>query len=264
MKRTLLVAILIVACSDKPAPQYEHTTIVQVDREAPRAPVPAPRSTAFLPASTRQLITGVIDSWSTSRAQLQLWTRSSADAAWTKVGAPWDAVIGRRGAAWGDGIANFSGAPQKKEGDGNAPAGVFRLRGAYGYAAAPPDGTKLPYTPADRLECVDDPGSRHYTEIVDGSRADRDWKSSEQMRGNHDQYTWVIDIAHNPDQTPGRGSCIFFHVWGGADTTTDGCTAMAEDKLVELMTTLDPASEPLYVLLPRAHYDSFRATWGLP
>ena len=113
------------------------------------------------------------------------------------------------------------------------------------------------------MECVDDPTSHHYTQIL-ARTADADWTSSEQMRRRDALYTWVIDIAHNPDATRGAGSCIFFHVWRDARSPTVGCTAMAEDKLVALLGTLAPAAAPVYVLLPRADYAALREAWGLP
>lgn len=214
-----------------------------------------------IPASSRQLILGVIDDWSSTRGSLQLFTRTEASA-WQPVGTAVPMTIGRTGAAWGIGLH-----PQpatKREGDGKSPAGVFRVRNAYGYADKAPDGSKLPYTRADGLECVDDSASRHYTQILDGAVRTRDWTSSEQMRGKHRFYTWVIDIAHNANAMPKGGSCIFFHVWGGPDAATDGCTSMDESALVDLMKQLDPAADPVYVLLPRAEYEGLREAWGLP
>jgi len=77
-------------------------------------------------------------------------------------------------------------------------------------------------------------------------------------------YEWVLDVAHNPDATPGAGSCIFLHVWSGPESTTVGCTAMDKPKLEALLAALDPAQQPLYVLLPRSEYSAVASAWGLP
>ena len=66
------------------------------------------------------------------------------------------------------------------------------------------------------------------------------------------------------EHTPKRGSCIFLHVWRGPESTTIGCTAMDEPRLVELLRALEPASKPAFVLLPRAEYDALAMAWGLP
>ena len=165
-------------------------------------------------------------------------------------GRSWPVVIGQ-GAAWPD---------DKREGDGKTPLGKFALRGVYGYAPAPPRGTKLPYTQVDdKTFCVDDPASRQYTEIVHGSG---DWKSAEPMLRRDAQYQWVIDVAHNPERVPGRGSCIFLHVWPAPDAPTIGCTAMAEPELARLIGELEPGTA--FVVLPRADYKAREREWGLP
>jgi L,D-peptidoglycan transpeptidase YkuD (ErfK/YbiS/YcfS/YnhG family) len=218
-----------------------------------------------IPARSTQLVTAVIDGWDATTATLQLWHREHG--AWQPAGDAWPAVIGSTGAAWGDGL-HGSGAPagrsgpRKHEGDRKSPAGTFALRSAYGYAAAPPAGTRWPYEQAtDDLHCVDDPASHAYATITHGSG---DWHSAEQMRRPDDLYTWVVDVSHNPARVAGDGSCIFLHVWHGADSTTVGCTAMAEPALAHLIGALDPAASPVFVLLPRAEYAALAGPWGLP
>jgi L,D-peptidoglycan transpeptidase YkuD (ErfK/YbiS/YcfS/YnhG family) len=214
-----------------------------------------------------QLITGVTADWSSTTATLRLWTRTDASAPWTAAGAAWPATIGTSGAAWGRGLHGDAppagrDGPVKIEGDGKAPAGAFAIRRAYGYAAAAPSGTQLPYAQlAADTDCVDDPASSHYTQILARGR-DADWKSAEHMRRADALYTWVIDIAHNPSATPGGGSCIFFHVWHDARSPTVGCTAMAEPRLAALIAKLAPSA--VYVLLPRAEYAALAPAWGLP
>jgi L,D-peptidoglycan transpeptidase YkuD (ErfK/YbiS/YcfS/YnhG family) len=226
---------------------------------------PAIAEPAVIPADAHQLITGVIADWDATRVTLQRWHRD--DHGWIADGAPWQGVIGK-GAAWGSGL-HGTGAPPgrtgatKREGDGKSPAGAFALRGAYGYAAKPPPGATLPYThvTAD-WQCVDDPKSTHYTQIVDRSQLAVDWSSSEAMRRRDALYTWVVDIAHNRAAAPDAGSCIFFHVWRNARSPTVGCTAMPEPRLASLIAALDPHA--VYVLLPRAEYAALATAWGLP
>jgi zinc D-Ala-D-Ala dipeptidase len=229
----------------------------------------APAGSAVVPQAAHQLITGVIADWSATRVTLRRWRRDGDGQAWTADGAPWQGVIGK-GAAWGAGL-HGTGAPSgrdgptKHEGDGKSPAGVFALRGAYGYAAKPPAKAALPYTQVTAdWQCVDDAASSHYTQILDRTRlaGEVDWKTAEAMRRRDALYTWVVDIAHNPAAHPGDGSCIFFHVWRNAASATVGCTAMPETKLTTLLAGLEPSA--VYVLLPRAEYDAFTAPWGLP
>jgi zinc D-Ala-D-Ala dipeptidase len=185
------------------------------------------------------------------------------------VGEAWPAVTGS-GLAWGRGL-HGEGPPAgrsgelKAEGDGKSPAGVFSLGGAYGYRAQPPKGARWPYTPVDKAwECVDDSASKAYGTIVNTEGMTPDWTSSEKMRRRDALYTWVIDVAHNPSHRAKAGSCIFLHVWRTAASPTVGCTAMKQADLETLLAWMDPAAQPVYVLLPKAELAALASSWGLP
>jgi len=199
---------------------------------------------------------------------LRTWQRDGDR--WQPVGTAWTGVIGAAGAAWGrgvhgDGVPDNIAGPIKREGDRKSPAGVFELAAAYGYAAAPPRGTSLPYTAVDASwQCVDDPTSSAYARVIDRRTVTPDWRSAEDMRRDDALYTWVIDVAHNPTRAAGAGSCIFLHVWSGPDSTTVGCTAMPEPDLARVLAWLRPDAHPLFVLLPRAAYVQLAPAWGLP
>lgn len=268
--RVAFVGVLaLAACSDRKAVPPAPPAAVLPGAKRAKAP-------PLIPYTTTTLVTAIVPSWTATRATMQLWQRAPGatnDAylgGWTSVGPPWPAVIGKSGAAWGIGL-HGSGAPNregplKKEGDGKSPAGAFALRAAYGVADEPPKGSKLPYetTKAGDWECVDDPGSEHYAQIVDRKAVASDWESAEQLLRDDALYTWIVDVAHNPERVRGKGSCIFLHVWGGPDSTTTGCTAMAEEELQPLLLQLDPADEPVFVLLPAEDYEALAPAWGLP
>lgn len=268
--RYLGIGLLVLgatACSEKaPAPKTSApAAALPLPQPAPSAPA---AQAPLIPATTRQLITAVTDSWTSTRATMQLWTRPEGGT-WTAASTTsWPVILGRAGSAWGIGIhpAPPAGAPIKKEGDNKSPAGAFALREAYGYAEAPPAGTKLEYSSTGRgdYECIDDPASEHYASIVDRKQVAADWESSESLLIDDSQYRWIIDVAHNPERTPKAGSCIFLHVWRGPEATTSGCTAMEAVRLEELLRQLDPAARPVFVLLPRAEYQALQVAWGLP
>jgi L,D-peptidoglycan transpeptidase YkuD (ErfK/YbiS/YcfS/YnhG family) len=232
-----------------------------------------PAADVRIPDSTRQLVTVVSAGWDATTAELKLFTRDERGA-WRAADAPlpptWAGTLGRTGLAWGRGL-HGEGAPAgrtgplKQEGDGKSPAGLFAIGPAFGYTPSPPPGTRIPYTAVDEhWRCVDDPSSAVYNRVLDERTVELDWSSAEDMRRADDLYTWVLEVRHNAAATPRGGSCIFFHVWGGPDDTTVGCTAMPAPTLASLIATLDPAANPVVVQLPAAEYAALAPTWGLP
>ena len=176
--------------------------------------------------------------------------RRSGTEPWETIGPPVSVSLGRNGLAWGTGEHHATapaGFPLKREGDGCSPAGVFRLPYAFGYADEAPD-LKLKYLHVTRTHAgVDDSNSKHYNQIVDAAVVARDWQSHETMLRPDGLYRWGAFVAHNPANVSGGGSCIFLHIWQGADKPTSGCTAMADTDLVRVLEWLDPAKEPRLV-----------------
>ena len=219
-------------------------------------------------ARARQLVLVTTADWDAVAGSLQCYERKSAKAKWQPVGARIAVVVGGKGLGWGVGLHELSGdGPVKREGDGKAPAGIFKLSAAFGYAPAhEARWLKLPYLPLDaNTECVDDVKSANYNLILDKSRVPRvDWNSSERMR-EVEGYRWGIVVAHNAaPPVPGKGSCIFLHIWRGPDKGTAGCTAMEQPNLETLMRWLDPKKHPVLVQLPAAEYTRLQTSWQLP
>jgi D-alanyl-D-alanine dipeptidase len=237
-----------------------------------RAQVAAKKGSTPL-ARSQQLILVTTRDWTAVQGTLQRFERKGARGAWRRVGASVPVVVGRGGLGWGEGLNTTPPsevadvAPAKKEGDGKAPAGVFRLGPAFGFAPArAASWLKLPYTPLGAsIECVDDTASRHYNLIVDRDAVGAvDWNSSERMR-SVEGYRWGLVVEHNADAPiPGRGSCIFLHVWAGPEKGTAGCTAMEQTNLEELLRWLDAKKRPLLVQLPEDEYTRLRVAWRLP
>lgn len=221
-------------------------------------------------ARARQIVVVTTRGWDDVPGVLRRFERKGTRGAWARVGGDVPVAVGRNGLGWGAGLVETGGAaagPRKKEGDGKAPAGLFALGSAFGFA---PSGEaawlRLPYTPlTPSVECVDDVGSSRYNLIVDRTlTGDVDWNSSERMR-SVEGYRWGLVVKHNA-QPPvaGRGSCIFLHVWAGPGKGTAGCTAMEEESLKALLRWLDPKKGPLLVQLTEAEYARLRGAWRLP
>ena len=266
MTTTLAMLALVASCSKSAPPAPE-----PVGARAPldgKSDLDIPGHALPMLLSSNQVVTAIVADWTSTRAELRLWERElvgSRRGAWKLVMGPWPGVVGVSGTAWGVGVHGTvpqgRGGPIKREGDGKSPAGVFEFRAAYGYATSAK--SQLPYRAVEpSWKCVDDPKSKHYTRVFDSKGIDKDWASAEEMRRSDELYKWVVDVAHNPSAEPGKGSCIFLHVWSGPESTTVGCTAMEATQLATLIERLDPKA--MYVLLPKAEYDALATTWGLP
>ncbi|MDB5033992.1 MAG: putative rane protein [Chlorobi bacterium] len=216
----------------------------------------------------RQALLVTTDGWNATTGVMRRFIREKPGGAWRQVGDSMPVVVGRNGLAWGRGINPAPGAgPRKHEGDGRAPAGIFRLRSAFGYAPrSAADGIRLPYTELTAsIECVDDSASRSYNRITDAGSVAKDWSSSEKMARAGVFYRWGITVDHNTDPAvPGGGSCIFIHIWGGPSVATSGCTALDSANVVSLLGWLDPTLSPVLVQLPADELPALRTVWDLP
>ena len=227
-----------------------------------------PAAAFVLPANSKQCLVGTAATWDSSMVTLRLYERTGNT--WKPVSEAWQGRLGKNGLIWGKGLHTVpAGALTKKEGDNRSPAGVFSIGGAWGYEPSIVKKAALPYrqvTPRDLW--VEDPASPNYNRNVilehDPATA---WEKKQQMKQDDPVHSIKLFIAHNapPNVTPNAGSSIFFHIWrGGGSKPTAGCTTMEKMKLQWLISQIDPAKNPLYVLLPLAEYEKYRAAWKLP
>jgi L,D-peptidoglycan transpeptidase YkuD (ErfK/YbiS/YcfS/YnhG family) len=217
----------------------------------------------------QQLVVVTTAGWDDTQGQLQTYVRDGKG--WKPAAQAFAVAIGKGGSAWGEGLFPPQKAgPQKQEGDGRSPAGIYSIGEAFGYA--PKVKTRLAYRQMQASSwCIDVPDSPFYNRIVDerdvGALAVEG--ASEHMRldlhNNGDvRYRQGFVIEHNAMATPGRGSCIFAHLWRTPGEPTAGCTAMAPADMEALQAWLDPKRQPLFVLLPKAEYIRLQHAWSLP
>ena len=221
-----------------------------------------------LPDASTQCLTGIADDWNSSTVTLRYYEKSGGR--WIQCGDSWQGRLGKSGLVWGSGLHPLaSGVITKKEGDWRSPAGVFSIGGVWGSDSAIRKHPKLFYrqvTPRDLW--VEDSTSSHYNRhLILSHDPSTPWEKKQQMKQDDPAHALKLFIAHNapPKIVPGAGSSIFFHIWrAGGGKPTAGCTTMDERKLRDFIARLDPGRKPLYVLLPKAEYDKFRAAWKLP
>ncbi|MDN5781102.1 MAG: hypothetical protein L0H23_03600 [Luteimonas sp.] len=229
-----------------------------------------PRADSSPWRDARQLVLVTTADWNATTGTLRTFVRDDAGA-WREQGEAAPVSVGRGGSGWGIGLHPAqTGGPLKREGDGRAPAGVFAIGEAFGYAEHA--ATALPYAQMQASSwCMDVVASPLYNRIVDAAQVGDAavQGSSEPMRldlhNKGDQrYRAGFVIEHNPDARKNAGSCIFAHLWKAAGAPTAGCTAMADATMQRLYGWLRPDAKPVFVLLPQAQYDRLQTAWQLP
>jgi L,D-peptidoglycan transpeptidase YkuD (ErfK/YbiS/YcfS/YnhG family) len=223
---------------------------------------------AGVPPDCEQLIVGLAPGWNSMRGVLQRFERSGGGP-WRTVGRETPVLFGKNGLAWGRGLAGQEEAGlRKKERDGRAPAGIFRIGKIYTYDPALPPGANFPFHQVTKADAwIDDPTRPDYNRFVTIDDPDNPppWFAKEKMRHNDFAYRWLVEIRHNSDPPqPNEGSAIFFHIRRGEARPTSGCTTMAESALLGLINWLRAEDHPCYVLLPRAVYEEKAEPWNLP
>jgi D-alanyl-D-alanine dipeptidase len=214
-------------------------------------------------ARARQLIVVSAPSWESEMGELEMLSKTDGGK-WVRHGREVAVVLGH-GLAWGRGLhAQPKSGPMKREGDRRAPAGIFAIGPAFGYAAKPPAGCRLPYHPITEQDYfVDDPDAKEYNRWVrlpPDADPNQRWRSAEKMRRTDFLYQLGIVIHHNMDPVmKGQGSAIFFHVWRNSSTPTVGCTAMDRSDMMTLLKWIDPKKRPLLIQAPTAELPALRA-----
>lgn len=200
----------------------------------------------------------------------QLYAFEKINNMWQKQDLQTKVMLGKNGIAWGLGLHDKQNAVYKKEGDGRAPAGIFKLGSAFGYLDSV--NTQLDYSPMTANDyCIDVNGSPFYNQLVNravvGDEAIKG--STEPMRrdihkNNDPVYRKGIWVHHNDANISAGGSCIFVHIWRKDGAPTAGCTAMPEETLDKLLAWLDKRKEPLMATLSKTQYQAVQQKWQLP
>jgi len=199
--------------------------------------------TAFAQAGgCEQLVVIVANELNSTTASLQRYEKAGE---WHKIGDTVAVTLGRSGLGW-EGVRQ----PQKREGDGRSPAGVFDIGSTFGYSVE--TNSTMPYLHAhEKLICVDDVDDRFYNKMALYNPS-MPPKSFENMRRNDDLYRHGAVIEYNRLGEKGRGSCIFFHLNRPDYRPTSGCSALDEKPLLEMLRWLDPAKNPKLLQIPKS------------
>lgn len=184
---------------------------------------------------SEQAVVVTASGYDDSDAFLQTYEKTGS--VWRRVIAPVPAVVG---------VGGFAAPGEKREGDHRSPSGAFPFDMCFGNKPDP--GVKLTYRQVDSNSYwVDDPESKYYNTFQTGP-ADGRWSSAEDLGLTGTAYDYAAVIGYNTkERTPGLGSAIFLHIWGGPGSTTAGCTAVSEENLLSVLKWLDPARNPVII-----------------
>ncbi len=83
------------------------------------------------------------------------------------------------------------------------------------------------------------------------------------MKSDVYKYGIFVDYNVNP-AIPGKGSCIFMHIWSKSTSPTAGCTAMTEANILKLIGFLDKSKNPVLVQVPQSEYPKLKKLYKLP
>ncbi|MDQ0985706.1 L,D-transpeptidase family protein [Streptomyces sp. V2I9] len=244
----LVLALLLTGCSSGPTPAKAPVgapgqgaagpeSDASSVRRAPSGPetVPAPAPTpatipglgpqtlAEIPAEARQAFVVTGEEADANQSSAVLYSREGPGKGWEPVAGPWDAHNGMEG--WTD---------HHVAGDLRSPTGVYTLTDAGG--RLPDPGALLPYDEHPRF-AVD--GEGFFGEPLEGS-------FDYVVAINYNRTEGVSPLDRTRPLGLGRGGGIWIHVDHGGPT--QGCVSIPENRMRELLRTLDPALHPVIVM----------------
>ena len=139
-------------------------------------------------------------------------------------------------------VVGKNGIGKALEGDKKTPRGTYALTSAFGIEKNP--GTAMEYTRLTKdhyWNCT--VGSEYYNQLVDVSQVDyTPTAADEHLRDSKGYYDYAIVLDYNHDCVPGKGSAIFLHC-SGSKKTTNGCIAIPEEEMMQLLQMLEPGAK---------------------
>ena len=128
-----------------------------------------------------------------------------------------------------------NGLGKTGEGDAKTPVGTLRPLTAFGIKPNP--GTAMPYLDVTPTTFACDEDCEYYNKIIDTAATGHDCKG-EDMYSLQPYYDYGIATDFNQECIYPNGSNIFIHV-KGPKTSTGGCIAFDEDRMIEILKNCD-------------------------
>lgn len=240
----LVLALLLTGCAsgETPAtapvgapgrgaagPESDAASVLRGSAGAEPTPDPAeipglgPQTREQIPDESRQAFVVTGDDEDSHRSSAVLYSREDPAEGWKASAGPWEAHNGMEG--WTD---------HHVAGDLRSPKGVYSLTDAGG--RLPDPGALLPYDEHPRF-AVD--GEGFFGEPLEGS-------FDYVVAINYNRKEGVSPLHRTRPLGLARGGGIWIHVDHGGPT--QGCVSVPEERMEELLRTLDPKMKPVIVM----------------
>lgn len=141
------------------------------------------------------------------------------------------------------GYIGKKGLGKTREGDALTPQGTFHFNAAFGIAEDP--GCAMPYHQVTKDDYWSgDPREGYaYNKLVsikDYPDLDIVNENTEHIIDYVTEYQYCLNISYNEECIPGVGGAIFLHCLGKMRPYTDGCVAIPEERMIEVMKCVKP------------------------
>lgn len=137
----------------------------------------------------------------------------------------------------------------KVEGDRRTPTGSYKFTKAFGILDDP--GAVMDYKKLDADDYwVDDSSSACYNQMVSTKTAVKTWNSAEHLIKVTPCYNYVLALGYNENCIPGKGSAIFLHGLHPQKSWSEGCIAIDQEYVKQLVRQADDQTK--IVIVPDA------------
>ncbi len=148
----------------------------------------------------------------------------------------------------------------RRAGDGTTPGGIYSLGERFGINDRP-SGLAGQYTKVTEDDYWNgDSSTDTYNQHVKGSEMPDSWNpaSSEHLIDYVESYNYAAMINFNVDPAiPGKGSCIFLHCTRTGASSSAGCVAIPEDKMIECLKLMGNKDGYIVILRNAEEFENY-------
>lgn len=256
-KFTILSLLVILLSCEQQKPKFENKASQEEEKRSAQM--------HHIEDAEFQFLICLAESMNSQNGKLLLYSGKKGN--WKKHDEDIAISFGKNGLAWAESPwaenpwAKEKG-PKKVEGDLRSPAGAFTIESLFGKEEIQ---SNCPFVKVhENLQCIEDVNSQYYNDIIDNRNKKKDWNSTDIMLRDDELYDFGFMLESNITDSPGKGSCIFFHIWSENNKPTAGCTAMSKANMKKIIEFLDCDKMNIVVQCTYDHYQKIQDKLGYP